>query len=44
MQTHFTYDEVTPLEQCIVDFMAAQELCTEKKRGAKTKKKSRQNS
>jgi hypothetical protein len=22
---HFTYDELTPLEQCIADFMARQE-------------------
>lgn len=26
MQPHvFTYDELTPLEQCIIDFMARQE-------------------
>lgn len=24
MQTHFTYDELTPLEQCIAEFMARQ--------------------
>ncbi len=26
MQSHFTYDQLTPLEQCIADFMARQEL------------------
>jgi hypothetical protein len=23
MQSHFTYDQLTPLEQCIADFMAS---------------------
>ena len=26
MQSHFTYDQLTPLEQCIADYMARQEL------------------
>ncbi len=26
MQGHFTYDQLTPLEQCIADFIARQEL------------------
>ena len=31
MQTHFTFDELTPLEQCIANFMALQELQSGKK-------------
>ena len=30
MQSHFTYDELTPLEQCIENFMSRQELQSEK--------------
>lgn len=30
MQSHFTYDELTPLEQCIANFMSRQELQGEK--------------
>ena len=30
MQSHFTYDELTPLEQCIANFMSRQELQSEK--------------
>jgi hypothetical protein len=35
--THFTYDELTPLEQCIADFMARQEQRREQKKDASEK-------
>lgn len=35
MQHHFTYDELTPLEQCIANFMAAQQTKSEKRKPAK---------
>lgn len=39
MQNHFTYDELTPLEQCISDYMARQKLLTNKSE-KKTERKS----
>ena len=39
MQNHFTYDELTPLEQCILNFMARQDHRHEQKREKTTKKK-----
>ena len=31
MQQHFTYDELTPLEQCIANFMAGQKQRKQKR-------------
>lgn len=33
--TQFTYDELTPLEQCIIDFMARQQESKKKRETAK---------
>lgn len=41
MQYHFTYDELTPLEQCIADFMARQE-CKKEARGRNIERKKKQ--
>lgn len=42
MQTSpFTYDELTPLEQCIADFIARQQLRTAQRDEQTTKKKKR---
>ncbi len=38
MQTHFTYDELTPLEQCIANFVASQKQ-RKQKRDASAEKK-----
>ncbi len=38
-QYRFTYDELTPLEQCIADFMLRQQ---EKNTRSKTKKRSKE--
>ncbi len=38
MQNHFTYDELTPLEQCIANFMAQQHTRSEQKREKSAKK------
>lgn len=37
MQQHFTYDELTPLEQCIAEFMAKQKLLHQPKTPEKPK-------
>ncbi len=39
MQTHFTYDELTPLEQCIANFVARQELKKDAREPKESEKK-----